>query len=54
MEISFIHTQIAVPLHVNKTNFHMKGFALELALKQRRKATRKSPILKSNNEVSIL
>ena len=31
-------------LHVNKTNFHIKGFALGLALKQRRKATRKSPI----------
>ena len=30
--------------HVNKTNFHMKGFALGLALKQRRNATRKSPI----------
>ena len=27
-----------------KTNFHVKGFALGLALKQRRKATRKSPI----------
>ena len=44
MEISFIHIQILVPLHVNKTNFHMKGFALGLALKQRRKATQKSPI----------
>ena len=44
MEISFIYTQILVHLHVNKTNFHMKGFALGLALKQRRKATRKSPI----------
>ena len=33
-----------VLLHVNKTDFHMKGFALGLALKQRRKATRKSPI----------
>ena len=44
MEISFIHMQILVHLHVNKTNFHMKGFALGLALKQRRKATRKSPI----------
>ena len=32
-------------LHVNKTNFHVKGFALGLALKQRRKATRKSPNL---------
>ena len=45
MEISFIHTQIVVYLHVNKTNFHMEGFALGLALKQRRKATRKSPII---------
>ena len=37
-------------LYVNKTDFHMKGFALGLALKQRRKATRKSPIgsIKSN------
>ena len=32
-------------LRVNKTNFHMNGFALGLALKQRRKATRKSPII---------
>ena len=31
-------------LHVSKTNFHMKGFALGLALKQRRKATRKLSI----------
>ena len=31
-------------LCVNKANFHMKGFALGLTLKQRRKATRKSPI----------
>ena len=51
MEISFIHTQILVHLHVNKTNFHMKGFAPGLALKQRRKATRKSPILK--NDVAL-
>ena len=42
MEISFIHTQISVHLHVNKTNIHMKGFALGISLKQRRKATRKS------------
>ena len=34
MEISFIHMQILVHLHVNKTNFHMKGFTLGLALKQ--------------------
>ena len=42
--VSFIHTQILVHLHVNKTNFHMKGFAIGLALKQRRNATQKSPI----------
>ena len=41
---------------MNKNNFHMKGFALRLALRQRPKATRKSPIcswkrriIKSNN-----
>ena len=31
-------------LRVNKTTFHIKGFALGLTLKQRRKVTRKSPI----------
>ena len=31
MEISFIHMQILVHLHVNKTNFHMKGFAVGVA-----------------------
>ena len=41
MEISFIHMKMNQHLHVNKTNFHMKGFALGLALKQRWKATRK-------------
>ena len=45
MEISFIHTQILVHLHVNKTDFHTKSFALGLALKQRWKAIRKSPIM---------
>ena len=30
---------------MNKTNFNIKGFALGLALKQRRNATGKSPIL---------
>ena len=30
---------------MNKSNFHMKGLALGLALKQRRKATQKLPIL---------
>ena len=39
-EISFIDTHILVHLHVNKTNFRMKDFALGLALKQRRKTTR--------------
>ena len=33
-------------LRVNKTNFHVKGFALGLALKQRRNAT--WPILRHN------
>ena len=54
MEISFIHTQILVHLHVNKTNFHMKGFALGLALKQRRKATRKLPIAVHCNLTAII
>ena len=44
MEISIIQMQSFVHLHVNKTNFHMKTFTLGLTLKQRRKATRKSPI----------
>ena len=39
MKISFIHMQMLVHLHVNKTNLHMKGLALGLALKQRQKAT---------------
>ena len=30
-------------LHVNKTNFHVKGFAPGLTLKQRQNATQKSP-----------
>ena len=47
MEISFIHMKMNHNLRVNKTNFYMKGFALGLALKQRRNATRKSPIYAS-------
>ena len=35
-------------LHVCKTNFHMKGFALGFALKQMRKATQKSAIRAHN------
>ena len=41
IEIFFIHLQILVHLHVNKTYFHMKGFALVIALKQKRKVTGK-------------
>ena len=43
MEISFIHMQMT-KICMNKTNFHMKCFALGLAFKQRRNATQKSPI----------
>ena len=32
-------------LHVNKTNFHIKGFALGLTLRQRRKTAQKSLII---------
>ena len=38
-----------VHLHVNKTNFDMKGFALGLTLKQRRNASRKSTITDGQN-----
>ena len=54
MEISFIHMQILVHLHVNKTNFHTKGFSLGLALKQRRKVTRKSPIGSPSRKFPLL
>ena len=40
-------------LRVNKTNFHTKGFALGLALKQRRNATRKSPIAHTSVRVTL-
>ena len=42
-------------MHVNKTNFQMKGFALGLALKQRQNATWKSPIgsTQSHNVFSL-
>ena len=43
-KISYIYMQSLVHLHVNKTDFHVKAFALGLALKQRRKATQKSSI----------
>ena len=35
---------------MNKTDFHIKGFGLGFALKQRRKATQKSPILSTKNK----
>ena len=42
---NFLHTQILVHLHAKyKTHFHMKGFALGLTLKQRRKASHKLSI----------
>ena len=44
MDMSFIHMYILVHLHGNKTDFHMKGFTQGPALKQRQKATQKSPI----------
>ena len=53
MEISFIHMQILIHVHVNKTKFHLKGFTLRLALKQRRKATQKSPIKQSGNKAAF-
>ena len=37
MKISIIHMHILVHLHVNKTNFHMRGLALGLALGQMQK-----------------
>ena len=43
-QISFIHVEMDKIRHANKTNFHMKGFALALALRQRRKTTWKSTI----------
>ena len=43
--------------YLRVTNFHMKGFALRLALKQRRKETRKSPFgnrrWKNGNEACL-
>ena len=44
MNSSFIHMETNHNLRVNKTDFHMKGFTLGLALKQRRNTTRKSTI----------
>ena len=44
MKISFICIRILFHLHVNESNLHMKGFALGLALKQRRKTTRKGAV----------
>ena len=38
------HMQMSFQSLANKTDFHLKGFALDLALKQRLKATPKWPI----------
>ena len=46
-----LHSVMLVHLHVNKTNFPMQGFALGLALKQRRKTTQKSPIIVMQSSV---
>ena len=43
MEISFIRMYMNQNMHVSKINSNMKGFAPGLALRQRQKATRKSP-----------
>ena len=40
-------------LRANKTNFDMKGLALGLALKQRRNATWKSPVVMAKVKVFI-
>ena len=45
--------QIFVDLHVNKTNFHMKGFALGLALKQRRSSSPLSLYRVHNEDLSF-
>ena len=45
--------QIFVDLHVNKTNFHMKGFALGLALKQRRSSSSLSLYRVHNEDLSF-
>ena len=45
MEISFIHMQILVHLHVNKTSFHMKGW---------RTKTRFETEAKGNSEIAYL
>ena len=46
LKISLMYLQILVHLHVIYTNFHIRGFALSLILKQSRQATRKSPVWK--------
>ena len=43
MEISFIHMQMNQNLHANKTNFHVKDFAL---------ATRFETEAKGNSEIA--
>ena len=47
--LGYFGLNVFIHLHVNKTNFHAKGFALSLALKQTRNATRRSPISQFHN-----
>ena len=47
-----VHMQFWVHLQVNKLVFYVESFALGLALKQRRKATRKWPIGNKLSEIN--
>ena len=49
-----LYRKSLVHLHVNKTKIHMKGFALGLALKQRRNVTRKSPGLDRSGQPGLV
>ena len=50
MKVGFIHTHICVHFCVNKT----KGFALSLALKQRRKAAQKATLIVIVDNIVIM
>ena len=50
MKVGFIHTHICVHFCVNKT----KGFALSLALKQRRKAVQKATLIVIVDNIVIM
>ena len=44
VKCEIFHLKTSFHSVANKTHFHIKGFALDLALKQRQNATRKWPI----------